>query len=118
LPCDIEIMRKYATTETDKMFKDVDKQGLCKHLESIIEDVDLPIQQRIKSWIENTGSCNLIDNTQSKKNAIVIDINTKYKTPKIKLYNLSSGKTAEVKIGSKLWSEYKLELFDVISIVR
>ena len=118
LPCDIEVMRKYATTETDKMFKDVDKQGLCKHLENIIDDVDLPIQQRIKSWIENTGSCNLIDNTQSKKNAIVIDINTKYKTPKIKLYNLNSGKTAEVKIGSKLWSEYKLDLFDTITIVR
>ena len=118
LPCDIEIMRKYAATETDKMFKDVDKQGLCKYIESIIDDVDLPIQQRIKSWIENTGSCNLIDNTQSKKNAIVIDINTKYKTPKIKLYNLNSGKTAEVKIGSKLWSEYKLDLFDTITIVR
>ena len=118
LPCDIEVMRKYATTETDKMFKDVDKQGLCKHLENIIDDVDLPIQQRIKSWIENTGSCNLIDNTQSKKNAIVIDINTKYKTPKIKLYNLNSGKTAEVKIGSKLWSEYKLDLFDTITIVK
>lgn len=118
LPCDIEIMRKYAATETDKMFKDVDKQGICKYIESIIEDVDLPIQQRIKSWIENTGSCNLIDETQPRKNAIVIDINTKYKTPKIKLYNLSSGKTAEVKIGSKLWSEYKLELFDMITIVR
>lgn len=118
LPCDIEIMRKYAAIETEKMFKDVDKQGICKYIESIIEDVDLPIQQRIKSWIENTGSCNLIDETQPRKNAIVIDINTKYKTPKIKLYNLYSGKTAEVKIGAKLWREYKLELFDVITIVR
>ena len=118
LPCDIEIMRKYAATETEKIFKDVDKQGICKYIENIIEDVDLPIQQRIKSWIENTGSCNLIDETQPRKNAIVIDINTKYKTPKIKLYNLYSGKTAEVKIGARLWREYKLELFDMITIVK
>ena len=118
LPCDIEIMRKYAAIETEKMFKDVDKQGICKYIESIIEDVDLPIQQRIRSWIENTGSCNLVDETQPRKNAIVIDINTKYKTHKIKLYNLCSGKTAEVKISAKLWREYKLELFDVITIVR
>ena len=118
LPCDIEIMRKYAATETDKMFKDVDKQGICKHIESIIEDIDLPIQQRIESWIENTGSCNLTDTTQPKKNAIVIDINTKYKTPKIKLYNLNSGKIAEVKVGAKNWREDKLELFDMINIVK
>ena len=77
-----------ANNIAQKMFKDIDKQGICKYIESIIEDVDLPIQQRVKSWIENTGSCNLIDETQPRKNAIVIDINTKYKTPKIKLYNL------------------------------
>ena len=105
----LKVAEKMKVTETDKMFKDIDKQGICKYIESIIEDVDLPIQQRIKSWIENTGSCNLIDETQPRKNAIVIDINTKYKTPKIKLYNLCSGKTAEVKIGAKLWREYKLE---------
>ena len=98
--------------------KDIDKQGICKYIESIIEDVDLPIQQRIKSWIENTGSCNLIDETQPRKNAIVIDINTKYKTPKIKLYNLNSGKIAEVKVGAKNWREDKLELFDMINIVK
>lgn len=118
LPCDIEIMEKYAATKTEKMFKDVDKEGICKHIESIIEDADLPISQRIQSWIENTGSCSITDPTQPKKRVIVADINTKYKTPRIKLYNLSSGKTAEVKIGAKLWRENKLELFDTIDLIK
>lgn len=118
LPCNINIMREFAKTETEKTFKEVDSVGLCKYIENTIKNIDIPIQERIKSWIENTGSCNLTDTTQPKKNAIVIDINTKYKTPKIKLYNLYSGKTAEVKIGARLWREYKLELFDMITIVK
>ena len=118
LPCDIDIMRKYASVETEKMFKDVNKKELCEYLETIIENIDLPINQRVKSWIENTGSCNIKDATVSNKKAIVIDINTKYKTPKIKLYNLVSGRTADVKIGAKTWREEKLELFDTIDIIR
>lgn len=118
LPCDIEVIRKFAKTETEKIFKDIDQISLCKYIESSIENIDIPIQERIRSWIENTGNCNLIDSSQPKNKAIVIDINTKYKTPKIKLYNLYSGKTAEVKIGARLWREYKLELFDMITIVR
>lgn len=118
LPCSIELMRKYASTETDKMFKDVDKQGLCKEIEKQLEDNNLDIQRRIKSWIENTGSCNITDTTYPKRYSIVVDINTKYSTPRIKLYNIYSGKTAEVKISSKVWRECKLELFDLISVIN
>ena len=118
LPCSIELMRKYASTETDKMFKDVDKQGLCKEIEKQLEDNNLDIQRRIKSWIENTGSCNITDTTYSKRYSIVVDVNTKYSTPKIKLYNIYSGRTAEVKISAKVWRECKLELFDLISVIN
>lgn len=118
LPFDIDVIRQYAENETEKTFTKVDTVGLCRYIESTLTDEYLPIQQRVKSWIENTGSCTLTDQTQSKKNAIVIDINTKYKTPKVKLYNLYSGKTAEVKIGAKNWREDILELFDMITIIK
>ena len=118
LPCGIDIMRKFAKTETEKMFKDVDQKGICEYLENKIENIDLPMQDRIKSWIENTGNCNLTDTTLPKNKAIVIDVNTKYKTPKIKLYNLHSGKVAEVKISIKTWRIHKLELYDLITMLK
>ena len=118
LPCDIEIIRRFAKTKTEKMFKEVDQIGLCKYIENTIKNIDIPIQERIKSWIENTGNCNLVDSSQPKNKAIVIDVNTKYKTPKIKLYNLSSGKIAEVKIGARTWREDNLELYDIITILK
>lgn len=118
LPCDLEIMRKYADTETDKMFKDIDKKRLCEHLESTIENISLPINEVIRSWFENTGSCNLTDKSRKTTESIVIDINTKYKKPKIKLYNINSGKIAEIRIEPKVWNENSFEMFDIIEIVR
>ena len=118
LPCDINIMREFAKTETEKTFKEVDSVGLCKYIENTIKNIDIPIQERIKSWIENTGNCSLIDSSQAKNKAIIIDINTKYKTPKVKLYNLSSGKIAEVKISARTWREDGLKLYDIITILK
>ena len=119
LPCITrKIIKKFAKTETEKMFKDVDQINMCKYMETLIKDVDIPIQERVKSWIENTGNCNLVDSSQPKNKAIIIDINTKYKTPKVKLYNLSSGKIAEVKISARTWREDNLELYDIITILK
>ena len=39
LPCDIEIIRRFAKTKTEKMFKEVDQIGLCKYIENIHDKI-------------------------------------------------------------------------------
>jgi DNA polymerase III alpha subunit len=117
LICSVDILKKYAKSETEKTFKEVDTRNLLKELESSLENISIPITNRIKSWIEYTGTCNLSDTNYSKNIAIVIDINTKY-SPKLQLYNINTAKIAEVKIKNELLTHSNLKLFDTIQILK
>ena len=47
LICKEELVRQYATTETDKIFKGIDMIGLIKHLESNLPNEDISIKEII-----------------------------------------------------------------------
>lgn len=111
----LSIISKLAKTETAKLYKDIDTLELCKLLESQLEDMHIPIKDRIQNQIENTGSCNITDSNAPGNACIVTNIDTTY-SPRIALYNLRSGNTKEFKVKSKLFNNNKLELFDIIQI--
>ena len=101
--CDlpIDVITKYAASETEKQFR-FESEGmisLLSELCNLIPDQDLPILAQINAQQEYLGYIDLVDPTKPTK-AIVLDVNCKY-TPKITLYRLSDGQTISVKLKKK-----------------
>ena len=101
--CDlpIDIITKYAVSETEKQYR-FEPEGMTSLLSELcnkIPDQDLPILAQINAQQEYLGYIDLVDPTKPTK-AIVLDINCKY-TPKVSLYRLSDGQTISVKLKKK-----------------
>lgn len=113
LPCNMEIMRRYSNKETEKIFKEVDTKKLCSYLESQIENIDIPISEKIQAHFEFVGSCNIKDDNSNPRYCLVIDIDTKY-SPKITLYNLKSGNTKIFKVSKSIFEDNKIDIYDLV----
>lgn len=114
---DVALIRQFAQTETEKMFKNVDTIALCQHLCNQIPNEELPIQQLIKFEMEFVGDATLTDPTRQHQECVVLDKNTKY-TPVLTLYKIKTGEKVKVKVSKKYWSEKPLEDFDFIYVAN
>ena len=101
--CDlpIEVVEKYATSQTEKQYR-FEPEGMLSLLSELcnrIPDETLPILAQIEAQKEYLGYIDLVDPTKPTK-AVILDINTKY-TPKLSLYRLYDGQTISVKLKKK-----------------
>ncbi|MCC0669152.1 PHP domain-containing protein [Clostridioides sp. ZZV14-6153] len=113
LPCSINTMRRYSNKETEKIFKEVDTKKLCSYLESQIENTEIPVNEKIQTYFEFVGSCNIKDSNSNPRHCLVIDIDTKY-SPKITLYNLKSGNTKIFKVSKAIFEDNKISIYDLV----
>ncbi|OMK44393.1 hypothetical protein BER30_000476 [Clostridioides difficile] len=113
LPCNINTMRKYSNKETEKIFKEVDTKELCSYLESQIENTDIPTNEKIQAHFEFVGSCNIKDSNSNPRYCLVIDIDTKY-SPKVTLYNISSGNIKIFKVSKPIFEDNKIDVYDLV----
>ncbi|HBG6421578.1 TPA: PHP domain-containing protein [Clostridioides difficile] len=113
LPCNINTMRKYSNKETEKIFKEVDTKELCSYLESQIENTDISINEKIQTYFEFIGSCNIKDGNSNPRHCLVIDIDVKY-SPKVTLYNLSSGNIKIFKVSKTIFEDNKIDVYDLV----
>ena len=97
----IEIVTKYAKSETEKQyrFEDEGMSAMLSELCALVPDENLPILAQIEAQKEYLGYIDLVDPTKPTK-AVVLDINTKY-TPKLSLYRLYDGQTISTKLKKK-----------------
>lgn len=102
---DREIMLRFAT-ETEKQYRIIDKKKFVSYLcdNSIPEPYTLA--QRLKDERELLGRNVYID-PKLKYQGFVIDVNTSF-SPKITLYDLSTGKTETIKCYKKTFAEQPL----------
>jgi DNA polymerase-3 subunit alpha len=94
----IEIVTKYAKSETEKQYR-FESEGMIAMLGELcnmIPDENLSILAQIDAQKTYLGYIDLVDPTKPTK-AVILDINTKY-TPKLSLYRLYDGQTITVKL--------------------
>ena len=108
-----DIIRQFATTETDKIFKGVDSVGLMKYLEQIIPNEDITIKEMVNAEIDYTGTCSLMTDELPDYALIVTDVDTKY-SPKIKFLNPRTGNSEVIKISKKTFKNQPLQVGDVV----
>lgn len=102
----------FSSKETAAMYKFDDTLKLLKYMESQELDEDIDIVERVKCWIENTGSCGLTDKSRSR-DVIVLEIDNKYAT-KFLGYSLGSGNTSWVKVGKKMFKSNPFKEWDIL----
>ena len=112
----IELIRRFAIKETEKVFKEVDTQGLINHLIEKIPNKEISFKESLLAELDYLGYIDYKNDKIEKRYALVTDINTKY-TPIINTYCLNNGITCKCKINKKLWNnDGELNKNDVIYI--
>lgn len=97
-----ELLDKY-TTATEKQYRITNPDGLLKELCSMIPQVEVPIQSKIKWQCALFGFCSLV--IPDKKNiGYVMDLNTNW-SPRITVYQLWDGQTVVYKVQKKAYEK-------------
>lgn len=112
----IEIVTKYAKSETEKQYR-FEPDGmfaLLSELCDLIPNEDLPILAQIEAQKEFLGYINLTDPSRPNT-AVVMDLNTKYSTFKAQLYRLYDGQTITVKVKKKTYEQMPIAVGMVIN---
>lgn len=113
LLCKEDIIRQFASTETDKIFKGVDSVGLMKYLEQMIPNEDISIKEIVNAEIEFTGTCSLMTDELPDYALIVTSTDLTY-SPKIKFLNPRTGNSEIIKISKKIFKNQPLTVGDVV----
>ena len=112
------VFRKYSKTETEKMFKDIDRDRLCDELTSTyVKDINISSREQVQYYFEYIGNCNLKFNNFDKWDCVLVEKPIRYKRySKIKLYNLKMGISQEFKISNDILDFNGINIYDLINV--
>lgn len=112
---DCELIKRFAASETEKMFKDVDNMSLCKYLISGLIDEEFSISELARFEAEFIGSINIINPDINNRECIVLDVHTKY-TPVLTLYRIQNGDIIRVKVQKDFFYGKKIDKYSHIYV--
>lgn len=115
IPIEIyDIVEKYSDA-TDKQFKINDNLSILEEIFDKLQNIDYAISEKISFQLEYLGYITYKNEDIPKEYVYIESMDTKY-TPKVKIYCLSTGKSADVKIDKKFYNKNKVEKGDIICI--
>ena len=111
----LELVEKYATSETSKQyrFQIEAMNNLIRDFAEMIPDGEIPLRTRIESEAEYLGYISY-SNPKFQNTGFVLDVNTKY-SPKITVYHLDTGTTVIYKLSK---AAYQKNPFDKGSFIK
>ena len=111
----LELVQKYATSETAKQFRFEPEamDVMLQEIVSLIPDTDIPLRTRLEAEAEYLGYISYA-NPKLQNVGFVVDLNTKY-SPKAQIYMLGTSETIAVKIPKQL---YQKQAFDSGAILK
>lgn len=110
----VDLLKKYAVSETEKQYRfdPESMDALLRELESMLQNEDLPISERLDAEREYLGYISYTD-PNMKDAGLVVDINAKY-SPKITVYKLDTGETVTYKLQKALYQKNPFDKGQVI----
>ena len=100
LPFREEILERHSEKRTDCQYSGVDFVAVIKEIESLLEDEDYSMKEKIDFQREYLGYVNISDSSIDKRYILVTNLDTKY-SPKFDGYCLSNGKSQKLKARRK-----------------
>ena len=108
-----DIFSQYSATETETLFKDVNKMGLIRYISDMIPNKEIPLQTRLNTEVEMMGYVQYKNPILDKRYVLITEVNARY-TPVVTTYSLGSGVSVKCKIPKKIWED--LEVGNIIYI--
>lgn len=111
------LLAKYGN-ETEKQFNKVDSYGLLNEMISNIQYRPLTIKEKLDNQLDVLGIISEIDPNINKRLYYVSELDIKKSIVNIKIYEIYSGKTREVKMWTNQFNRTPFELSDILYIVK
>ena len=108
------VIEKYSRS-TEKQFRDLDNKKIIDEILSY-EDTTVSISEKIITDYKKFGECSLKDESESKSKYVVISIDETH-SPKLLLHNIQTGKSGEVKVSKKLFSQKNIKEEDILILL-
>lgn len=123
LGIELEVIRRYANKETEKILKEIDILSLLKEICSNFNNVDVNIKQKIRAEIEFLGYINTKIESLESPLYYVLEVeefkNKKSITYYPHLYNIKTGETEKFKLKNFLWfAENPFKTNNIISVTN
>ena len=113
---DEELLKKYSSKETPKLYMDIDSISMINEMSDIIPNESFSIQEQVSFEMETLGYISMTYDVD-KRICYVIDIDTKY-SPKITLYSLKNGNQIVCKINKNVFKKSPLKKGNLINAVK
>ena len=111
----LELVQKYAISETSKQYKFDEEfmNAMIKEYCDMLPNEDMPLRHRLNAEIEYLGYISYTNPELEKNIGFVIDVNTRY-SPKITMYMLATGETIVYKLSKKAYENNPFNKGDII----
>lgn len=114
----IDLFRKYASKETEKIFKDVDITSLIIDLVEDLQDDDITIKEIFETELEYVGYVSYTDQTLSDRVCVITEVKeNKWGSVFLTLYKINNGNSMTLKVDKKYFNSKPLSQYDLIYVI-
>ena len=110
------LLRECAGQETEKLFKNIDMKRFIQLALPTVSYKKRQLREKINAQVTHLGYLDIKDDKYVGM-AVVMSIDTKY-SPRLTLYSLKNGTSVDCKIDKKTFRLNKLEIGDIVSILK
>lgn len=110
-------LKDFCSKETEKQYSGFDSVACLKSLYNKLEDIDIPIKDKINYQLQYYGYITITDQSYPAEYWVVSDITDKSKNKFVDLYQIATGKKFKVKVRNGVFTSKPFKVGDILQIL-
>ena len=110
-------LKQFCSKETEKQYSGFDSIACLKSLYNKLEDIDIPIKDKINYQLQYYGYITITDKNCPAEFWVVSDITDRGKNKFVNLYQITTGKKFKVKVRNGVFTSKPFKVGDVLQIL-
>lgn len=110
-------LKQFCSKETEKQYSGFDSINCLKSLYDKLEDIDIPIKDKINYQLQYYGYITITDKNCPAEFWVVSDITDRSKNKFVNLYQITTGKKFKVKVRNGVFTSKPFKVGDILQIL-
>lgn len=110
-------LKQFCSKETEKQYSGFDSITCLKSLYDKLEDIDIPIKDKINYQLQYYGYITITDKNCPAEFWVVSDITDRGKNKFVNLYQITTGKKFKVKVRNGVFTSKPFKVGDILQIL-
>ena len=110
-------LKQFCSKETEKQYSGFDSITCLKSLYDKLEDIDIPIKDKINYQLQYYGYITITDKNCPAEFWVVSDITDRSKNKFVNLYQITTGKKFKVKVRNGIFTSKPFKVGDILQIL-